>query len=94
MTSDPAGAPTAVSAPETLVPAQSGTITDFFKGKGVTLDPQKAEGFTALNIVLPMPRGWSVASVYWTKLTAMKFETAQIFSDSFKSSIVTPWTFF
>ena len=53
-------APTAVSAPETLVPAQSGTITDFFKGKGVTLEPQKAEGFTALNIVLPMPRGWSV----------------------------------
>ena len=53
-------APTAVSAPETLVPAQSGTITDFFKGKGVTLEPQKAEGFTAINIVLPMPRGWSV----------------------------------
>jgi hypothetical protein len=53
-------APTAVSAPETLVPAQSGTITDFFKDKGVTLEPQKAAGFTALNIVLPMPRGWSV----------------------------------
>ena len=53
-------APTAAAAPETLVPAQSGTMTDFFKGKGVTLEPQKAEGFTALNIVLPMPRGWSV----------------------------------
>lgn len=53
-------APTAVSAPETLVPAQSGTITDFFNSKGVTMEPQKAEGFTALNIVLPMPRGWSV----------------------------------
>ncbi len=53
-------APTPVSAPETLVPAQSGTITDFFKSKGVTMQPQKAEGFTALNIVLPMPRGWSV----------------------------------
>ena len=53
-------APTAAAAPETLVPAQSGTMTDFFKGKGVTLEPQKAEGFTAINIVLPMPRGWSV----------------------------------
>ena len=35
----------------------SGTITEFFKDKGVTLEPQKADGFTALNIVLPMPRG-------------------------------------
>ncbi|MCI4674034.1 LpqN/LpqT family lipoprotein [Candidatus Mycolicibacterium alkanivorans] len=53
-------APTAVAAPATLVPAQSGTIADFFKEKGVTMEPQKATGFTALNIVLPMPRGWSV----------------------------------
>ncbi|HTY27910.1 MAG TPA: LpqN/LpqT family lipoprotein [Mycobacterium sp.] len=53
-------APTALAAPQTLVPAQTGTLADFFKEKGVTMEPQKAEGFTALNIVLPMPRGWSL----------------------------------
>jgi hypothetical protein len=53
-----AAAPAA--APETVVPAESGTLTDYFKSKGVTMQPQKAAGFTALNLVLPMPRGWSV----------------------------------
>lgn len=53
-------APAAVAAPETLVPATSGTLADYFKEKGVVMEPQKASGFTALNIVLPMPRGWSV----------------------------------
>lgn len=53
-------APAAAAAPQTLVPAQSGTMADFFKEKGVAMEPQKAEGFTALNIVLPMPRGWSL----------------------------------
>jgi hypothetical protein len=46
--------------PETLVPAESGTLADFFKEKGVKMEPQKAAGFTGLNLVLPMPRGWSV----------------------------------
>jgi hypothetical protein len=46
--------------PETLVPAASGTLADYFKDKGVKMEPQKAAGFTALNLVLPMPRGWSV----------------------------------
>ncbi|WP_396930582.1 LpqN/LpqT family lipoprotein [Mycolicibacterium sp.] len=55
----PAIAP-AVAAPETLVPATSGTLADFFKDKGVKMEPQKATGFTALNLVLPMPRGWTV----------------------------------
>lgn len=54
----PAVVPTA--APETLVPAASGTLADYFKDKGVKMEPQKAAGFTALNLVLPMPRGWSV----------------------------------
>lgn len=54
----PAAVPAAV--PETLVPAASGTLADYFKDKGVTMEPQKAAGFTALNLVLPMPRGWSV----------------------------------
>ncbi|WP_445167808.1 LpqN/LpqT family lipoprotein [Mycolicibacterium sp. Dal123E01] len=57
----PAAAPVIpAAAPETLVPAASGTLTDFFKDKGVKMEPQKAAGFTALNLVLPMPRGWSV----------------------------------
>jgi hypothetical protein len=48
-----------VAAPSTIVPAASGTITDFFKGKNVGLEPQAAKDFKALNIVLPMPTGWS-----------------------------------
>jgi hypothetical protein len=58
----PQGAAAAVPAavPETLVPAASGTLADYFKDKGVKMEPQKAAGFTALNLVLPMPRGWSV----------------------------------
>ncbi|GAY18651.1 hypothetical protein MSZK_53770 [Mycobacterium sp. shizuoka-1] len=54
----PTAAP--VAAPETLVPAASGTLAEYFKDKGVAMEPQKAAGFTALNLVLPMPRGWSV----------------------------------
>lgn len=30
------------------------------KDKGVALEAQKAEGFTALSITLPMPTGWTV----------------------------------
>ncbi len=52
-------APAAI-APSTLAPAASGTLADFFKDKGVAMEPQKATGFTALNLVLPMPRGWTV----------------------------------
>jgi hypothetical protein len=48
-----------VAAPSTIVPAASGTITDFFKEKNVGLEPQAAKDFKALNIVLPMPTGWS-----------------------------------
>ncbi|BBY63988.1 hypothetical protein MHEL_22310 [Mycolicibacterium helvum] len=48
------------AAPETLVPAESGTLADYFKEKGVKMVPQKAAGFTGLSLVLPMPRGWSV----------------------------------
>ena len=45
--------------PETLVPATSVTLADFLKEKGVGLEPQASSDFKALNIVLPMPRGWS-----------------------------------
>jgi hypothetical protein len=43
-----------------LAPATAGTIAEFLKDKGVVLDPQKASGFTALNVVLPVPPGWRV----------------------------------
>ena len=45
----------AAAAPETLVPAPSVTFADYFKEKGVKLEPQVARDFKALNIVLPDP---------------------------------------
>ncbi len=57
----PAAAPvTPAAAPlPPLVPATSGTLTDFFKDKGVALEAQNPREFQALNITLPMPTGWS-----------------------------------
>ncbi|WNG92908.1 LpqN/LpqT family lipoprotein [Mycobacterium sp. ITM-2016-00318] len=49
----------AVPAPQTLIPANSQTLNDYFHEKGIKLEPQAARDFTALNIVLPVPRGWS-----------------------------------
>jgi hypothetical protein len=43
----------------TLVPATSGSLTDYFKSKGVRLEPERPQGFRAVNITLPMPPGWS-----------------------------------
>ena len=56
-----AAVPVAAAVPPaaTIVPASSVAITDFLKSKNVTLEPQKAADFKALNIVLPMPQGWS-----------------------------------
>jgi hypothetical protein len=45
--------------PSTIAPAASGTIADFLKAKGVKAEPQNSRDFKALNIVLPMPKGWS-----------------------------------
>jgi hypothetical protein len=45
--------------PVTITPASSGTLADFFKAKGVKMEPQNSRDFKALTIVLPMPRGWS-----------------------------------
>jgi hypothetical protein len=42
-----------------LVPATSGTLTDFLKDKGVSLEPQNPRDFKALNITLPVPTGWT-----------------------------------
>jgi probable lipoprotein LpqN len=58
----PAGMPApAVPAPPpaTITPASSGTIFDYLKSKGVKTEPQNSSDFKALNIVLPMPKGWS-----------------------------------
>lgn len=56
----PATSIPAVPAAPAVIPATSGTLREFFTEKGVTLEPQKAAGFTALNIVLPVPTGWSL----------------------------------
>ena len=53
-------APTAAAPTETLVPATSGTLAEFFKDKGVTMEPQKATGFTALSNRVADAPGWSV----------------------------------
>jgi probable lipoprotein LpqN len=63
MTAAPVGAAPAIPgvapvAPP-LVPATSGTLTDYFKSHNVTLQPQRAQGFQAFNVTLPMPSGWS-----------------------------------
>jgi hypothetical protein len=55
-----AAAPIAAPAVAPITPATSGTIAEFLKEKGVAMEAQKASGFTALNIVLPMPTGWTV----------------------------------
>jgi hypothetical protein len=45
--------------PVTITPASSGTLADYFKAKGVKLEPQASRDFKALNIVLPVPKGWA-----------------------------------
>ncbi|GAC1411887.1 MAG: LpqN/LpqT family lipoprotein [Mycobacterium sp.] len=45
--------------PSTIKPAASGTLTDYFKAKNVRMEPQNSRDFKALNIVLPVPKGWS-----------------------------------
>ncbi|MDY6996090.1 MAG: LpqN/LpqT family lipoprotein [Actinomycetota bacterium] len=64
-TAGPAAVPAGISSPavpapppSTIVPATSGTMREFFAANGVTMEPQSSIGFRALNIVLPMPRGW------------------------------------
>jgi hypothetical protein len=56
----PAAQPLAAATTPPPIPATSGTLAEFFKDKGVVLEPQKAAGFTALNITLPVPTGWTV----------------------------------
>lgn len=58
-TAAPAPAAAAAPAAPAIVPATSQSIGEFLKSKNIGMEPQKAAGFTALNIVLPMPTGWS-----------------------------------
>jgi hypothetical protein len=51
--------PPEAAAPPALMPATGGTLREFFNGKGVKMEPQKAPGFNALDLVLPMPQGWT-----------------------------------
>ncbi len=56
----PAAAAPAVPPPvPMLVPAQSGTLRDYFASKSVAMEPQKAQNFKALDFSLPMPPGWT-----------------------------------
>lgn len=54
----PVAAPVAPAVPM-IQPAASGTLFDYFSERNVTLEPQVSRDFKALNIVLPMPRGWA-----------------------------------
>jgi hypothetical protein len=55
----PAAAPAVPPPAPTLMPAQSGTLRDYFASKNVQLEPQKPQNFKALDFSLPMPPGWT-----------------------------------
>jgi hypothetical protein len=54
-----AQAPAAAPPVPPLVPAQSGTLRDYFNSKNVQMEAQKAPNFKALDFSLPMPPGWT-----------------------------------
>ncbi|MBP2455229.1 LpqN/LpqT family lipoprotein [Mycolicibacterium lutetiense] len=53
----------AVAAPvpvaQTIAPASTGTLAEFFKSKDVKMEPQVSHDFKGLSIVLPLPSGWT-----------------------------------
>jgi hypothetical protein len=55
-TTAPAAVTPAAPAP---APATSGTIREFLQSKGVKFEPQKPQGFKALDITLPVPARWT-----------------------------------
>lgn len=57
--SAPAVAAPPAPMPPTLTPAVSGTIREYLQSKGVKLEPQKPQGFKALDITLPVPTRWT-----------------------------------
>lgn len=52
-----AAVPRPVSVP--LSPNPAGTIRDYLASRNVAMEAQNPNGFTALNIVLPRPTGWT-----------------------------------
>ncbi|MGK2866475.1 MAG: LpqN/LpqT family lipoprotein [Mycobacterium sp.] len=56
-TTAPAAAPRPVSVP--LTPNPAGTIRDYLSSVNVGMEPQTPANFSALNIVLPRPTGWT-----------------------------------
>ncbi|CDO86114.1 hypothetical protein AWC29_29165 [Mycobacterium triplex] len=55
----PNAAAVAPAQPPSVTPAASGTLRDYFTSKGVKLEPQKPQGFKALDITLPVPPRWT-----------------------------------
>lgn len=57
----PAAAPNAapVAPVQTVTPASSGTLREYFQSKGVKMEAQKPQGFKALDITLPVPPRWT-----------------------------------
>jgi Probable lipoprotein LpqN len=55
----PPSANPAAPQPPTPTPAVSGTLRDYLQSKGVKLVAQKAQGFKALDITLPVPTRWT-----------------------------------
>jgi Probable lipoprotein LpqN len=45
--------------PPAATPAVSGTLRDYLQAKGVKFEPQKPQGFKALDITLPVPPRWT-----------------------------------
>ncbi|BBX64233.1 proline-rich 28 kDa antigen [Mycobacterium saskatchewanense] len=54
-----AAPPAAPPAPPAVTPAVSGTLREYLQSKGVKLEPQKPQGFNALDITLPVPPRWT-----------------------------------
>lgn len=57
----PAGQPgtAPVAAPPAVAPAVTGTLRDYLQSKGVRLEAQRPQGFTALQITMPVPPRWT-----------------------------------
>jgi len=53
------GLAAAAATPPTPAPAVTGTLHDYLQAKGVKLEAQKAQGFKALDITLPVPGRWT-----------------------------------
>ena len=59
---NPAAAPAPAAAAPVApapAPAASGTLREYLQSKGVKLEPQKPQGFKALDITLPVPPRWT-----------------------------------